>query len=268
MTFDAFITAERDGWDSRAAGYAQHTARATFQIIPAMLDALRLRPGDRLLETACGTGNLTAAADALDVQAEGSDYAPAMVAEAKRRFPGLTFTVADAENLPQEDNTFDAVACNMGLFHMGNPDQAIAEAARVLRPGGRFSFSQWTAPAQSELYGRLFKILTTHADMSRADPAPDAFALSEVGAASARLQAAGFGDVTHRVLPTSLIAKGNDFFEFFMAFGVRVPLIVAAQEADIQDLLRREINAAMASYRTSDGFEVPLPSLVYTGVKT
>mgnify|MGYP003661125506 FL=1 len=52
-----------------------------------------------------------------------------------------------------------------------------------------------------------------------------------------------------------------------MQFGVRVPLIVAAQEPDVQQRLRDRINAAMTPFQTPTGFEVPMPSLIYTGTK-
>ena len=98
-----------------------------------------------------------------------------MIDAARARFPGLAFDVGDAQALDQPDAGFDAVACNMGLFHMTDPARAMTEAARVLRPGGRFSFSQWAAPDASALYGTLFGILREEADLSRADPAPAVF---------------------------------------------------------------------------------------------
>lgn len=267
MTFDAFITAERDGWNTRAADYATHTALATLQIVPAMLDAVGLKPGMRLLDTACGPGHVAAAAAALEADAQGIDYASDMITAAQSRFPGLPVAVGDAEALSFTDATFDAVCCNMGLFHMGEPDQAMREAARVLRPGGKFAFSQWCAPAASPLYNHLFAVLSTEADLGRADPAPDAFALSDPEAATARMAAAGLTDIQTRTLNTTLIATGDDFFAFFMRFGVRVPLIVAAQDAEVQARIKTRINADMAPYRTATGFEVPMPSLLYTGTK-
>jgi ubiquinone/menaquinone biosynthesis C-methylase UbiE len=267
MTFDAFKKAERNGWHDRADAYAAHTARATLQIVPAMLDALCLRPGMHLLDVACGPGYVAGAAAALDANAEGVDYAPGMVKTAQQRFPSLNFQVADAEALPVKDATFDAVACNMGLFHMGDPPQAMREAARVLCKGGRFSFSQWTAPDDSTLYSLLFAALKAEADLSRADPAPDAYALSDPKAVTAMLEHSGFSDIKTQRLDTTLVAHGPDFFDFFMQFGVRVPLIVAAQEPDVRDRLRYRINADMAPFRTSSGFEVPMPSLLFTGTK-
>lgn len=267
MTFDAFTTAEKDGWHARADAYADHTALATVQIIPALLDALAICPGQRLLDVACGPGHVAGAAAAFDLHAEGIDYAPGMIAAAKARFPDLIFSEANAEDLPFDDASFDAVACNMGLFHMGDPAKAMAEAARVLKPGGTFAFSQWTAPADSELYARLFAALTDIADMSRADPAPNAYALSDTAQTYAAMQAAGLEAPTSRRLETKLIARGDDFFDFFMRFGVRVPLIVAAQDAEVQTKLRDRINADMAPYKTPTGFTVPMPSLVFAGTK-
>ena len=267
MTFDAFISAERQGWHDRANAYADHTALATLQIVPAMLDMLTIRPGQTLLDVACGPGHLAGAAAAVDLDAQGIDYAAGMVRAAQARFPALTFAEADAEALPFADNSFDAVACNMGLFHMGDPHKALREALRVLKPGGRFAFSQWTAPADSELYARLFAALTEIADMNRADPAPNAYALSDIDSTKGAMQEAGYANPEVRRLETRLIATGDDFFAFFMKFGVRVPLIVAAQEPDVQNRLRDRINADMAPYRTASGFEVPMPSLVYAGYK-
>lgn len=268
MTFDAFVTAERDGWHNRANAYGSHTARATLQIVPAMLDALRLRPGMHLLDVACGPGYVAGVAAALDVRSIGIDYAPGMVEAAKERFAHINFQVADAEALPFGDESFDAVACNMGLFHMGDPAQAMREANRCLRTGGRFAFSQWSAPADSTLYSIIFRAVSDIADLSRAVPAPDAYALSNPDHVSETLTNAGFSETETRRLDTTLIAEGDDFFEFFMTFGVRVPLIVAAQEPEVRTALHKRINADMAPFRTSSGFEVPMPSLLFTGTKS
>ncbi|MCX7558406.1 methyltransferase domain-containing protein [Sulfitobacter sp. F26204] len=267
MTFDAFISAERNGWHSRAEIYATHTAYATLQIVPAMLDALGLRPGMRMLDVACGPGYVAGAAAALEMDVQGIDYATGMIAAAQKRFPDLSFKVGDAEALPFADADFDAVACNMGLFHMADPLQAMREAGRVLRNGGRFSFSQWAAPGESTLYGLLFAALKETADLSRADPAPDAYVLSDVKVVQDMLSKAGFTDIKTTRLETVLIAHGADFFDFFMKFGVRVPLIVGAQNPDVQQRLRDRINADMAPFATNKGFEVPMPSLLYTGTK-
>jgi len=265
MSFDAFHNAERAGWHARADGYGQATGLATLQIVPAMLDSVSLRAGQRLLDLATGPGYVAGAAAALDVEATGIDFADAMIAVAKARYPRAAFQVADVQDVPFEDDVFDAVTCNIGLFHVTDPDRALAEAARVLRPGGVFAFSQWAAPSASELYAKLFEVLKAHADLSLADPAPDAYRLSDPAIVEEMMQSVGFTAVTTRELPTVLIATSDDFFDFFMRFGVRVPLIVAAQSASARSAIKDTMNAAMARYKTPTGFEVPMPSLLYSG---
>ena len=268
MSFDAFHLAERDGWHDRAGQYDDATALATLQIVPAMLDALHLRPRMDLLDLACGPGYVAGAAAAMLVHAQGVDFAPAMVKAAQARFPDLAFQEADIQALPYANASFDAAACNMGLFHVTDPALAMAEAARVLRPGGRFAFSQWTAPDDSELYSRLFAIMKAEADMSLADPAPDAYALSDPAKVQALLQTAGFSDISTRRLETVLIAPQDDFFDFFMRFGVRVPLIVRAQTKAVQQVIRERMNETMTSFKTGGGYVVHMPSLLFAGTRT
>ena len=267
MSFDSFRAAERDGWNDRAAGYTNHTWLATGQIAPTLIRAVHLRPTHRLLDMACGTGNVTAAADALGCEAVGVDFAPDMVRQAQNAFPNVTFEMADAQDLPYAPASFDAVICNMGLFHMTDPACAMAEPARVLKPRGRFAWSQWCAPADSLLYATLFGILAGSADMSLAEPAPDAFALSDADNVKNLMEDAGFESFACDRLETTLIAHGDDFFEFFLDFGVRVPLIVAAQSPQTRRIIRAQVNSAMAPWKTTNGFEVPMPSFVYSGVK-
>ncbi|MBD3666231.1 methyltransferase domain-containing protein [Sulfitobacter sp. TSTF-M16] len=267
MTFDAFHSAERQGWHDRAGRYDGATALATLQIVPALLDALHLRPGMRLIDLACGPGYVAGAAAALLINAEGIDFAPAMIETAQKRFPDLAFRIGDILDMPHDTASFDAAACNMGLFHVIDPAKAMSEAARVLRPGGRFAFSQWTAPSDSALYAGLFEVMKAEADMALADPAPDAYALSDPETVAAMMTTAGFTDISTRRLETVLIAPTVDFFDFFMSFGVRVPLIVGAQAPDVQDIIRDRMNAAMAPYETDTGYEVPMPSLLFAGTR-
>ncbi len=267
MSFEAFRESERAGWNARAGLYGEATAMATLQSIPMLLHMAQLAPGADLLDMGCGPGYLAGAAAALGARATGIDFAPEMVQAARARFPGLPFAEGDAEALGFADASFDIVASNIVLFHLSDPAIAAAEAARVLRPGGRFVFSQWLGPDQSDLYRALTSVLRDHADMSLAGAAPDAYALSDPATARMMLEQAGFTDVQSRVVHNILRAPDADFFDFFMRFGVRVPLIVEAQPAPVQAAIKNAMNAEMAPYLTTRGYDVPMPSIVYSGQK-
>jgi ubiquinone/menaquinone biosynthesis C-methylase UbiE len=118
---------------------------AIMRLKGAMLDALRLRAGSNVLELGCGTGD-----DARDIarlvgphgRVLGLDYSGAMIAEARRRHdraaPALEFAQGNANALELPNDSFDAVRVERMLMHLdGDPGGAIAEMARVTRPGGR-----------------------------------------------------------------------------------------------------------------------------------
>ena len=105
--------------------------------------ALALSPGDRVLDVASGRGTTALLLSAgYQVRADGVDYSPASVASAREAaaVAGLgdraVFTAGDAEQLPYPDGAFDAVICECALCTFPGPEQAAAEFARVLRPGG------------------------------------------------------------------------------------------------------------------------------------
>ncbi|WP_319826388.1 class I SAM-dependent methyltransferase [Thalassovita sp.] len=264
MDYTPFRESERNGWTVRAPGYADATARATLQTIPALLAHARLFPGARVLDAGCGPGYVAACASLLGASAEGVDFAQGMVDQARVQFPQLSFAKADIENLPFPDQAFDAVLSNIVLFHVTDPARTIAESFRVLKPGGRFVFSQWLGPDRSACYRLLFDVLGRHSDMSRADPAPDAYALSDADTVEQMLKAAGFRDFRSEIVENVLHAPGPSFFDFFMKFGVRVPLILDRQDDEVRNAIRRDIDTLAAAYLSGGTYRLPMPSIVFS----
>ena len=267
MTYDDFRSGELQGWDARADGYDTATALATVQAIPDLLAAVRLAPGQRLLDVCCGPGYAAGAAAALGTRVQGIDFAPAMVGAARARFPEISFNEGDAEQLAFPDASFDAVVCNIGLFHVTAPQRAMSEAFRVLHPGGRFAFSQWCAPEESSLYRMILGIVGRHADMSVASPAPDAFFLSKRDIAQRMLAEAGFADMAVREVPSILRAPADNFFDFFMRFGVRIPLILDRQTEAVRAKIRAEFDSEALAFLAGDEIRVPMPSIVVSAQK-
>ena len=107
---------------------------------------LRLATPARILETAAGTGALTRQLRNRLPFSEivATDVNEAMLAEATGRVRGRTsFQYADACDLPFDDASFDGVACQFGVMFFPDRRKGFAEAARVLRPEGRFAFNLW-----------------------------------------------------------------------------------------------------------------------------
>jgi len=119
-------------WDPSLYGRHGYVHR----LAAGLVDLLDPKPGERVLDVGCGTGELTKAIADRGAGTVGIDASPEMIAEAKRRFPGLEFAVADARTM-RFDAPFDAVFSNAALHWIRPPETAAARMYEALRPGGR-----------------------------------------------------------------------------------------------------------------------------------
>ena len=139
---------QRYGWDLAAAEYEALWQRQLAPAQNALLEAAALAPGERVLDVACGTGIVSAAAArAVGASGEvlGIDIAEQMVAAARQHaLPQAQFMRRDGEALDGiADASFDVALCALGLMYMPAPRRALREMARVLRPGGRVALAVW-----------------------------------------------------------------------------------------------------------------------------
>lgn len=138
-------TGDRVWSDSMPEAYERFLAPVLFEPFAADL-ARRVAAAApaSVLELAAGTGVLTRAlAEVTGAAVTATDLAPPMVEEGARRAPGATWRQADALSLPFDDDGFDAVACQFGVMFFPDRRAALAEAHRVVRPGGRLVLSTW-----------------------------------------------------------------------------------------------------------------------------
>jgi len=114
-------------------------SRVTRGHVDALLEVVAPEPHDRLLDVACGPGNVLSALGSRVRQAVGIDLTMAMLRQAQLRLAGASGSLVcgDAERLPFPDAVFTLVVTTWAIHHFANPGRVIAEAARVLRPGGR-----------------------------------------------------------------------------------------------------------------------------------
>ncbi len=127
-----------------------------------VVNAAWIKPGQKVLDVACGTG-VVARAAAERVKPGGSvtglDRNEGMLAVAARKAPWIEWRNGRAEALPFESDSFDAVVCQFGLTFFENPVLAIKEMARVLRPGGHLAVAVWALLEKSPGYARLADLL-------------------------------------------------------------------------------------------------------------
>lgn len=159
MSFDAerCKTLERAGYNLIAARYAESAAQRTA-LHAAILDAVRLAPGQRVLDLASGPGVLAAGAAARvgGGLVVACDLAEQALAEGQRRaradaLDDLLFAAADAERLTFADGSFHRLLCGLGLMFFPDPPRALAQMRRVLQPDGRVVFSLWGVEARVPL---------------------------------------------------------------------------------------------------------------------
>src|SRR5688500_9762655 len=155
-----------------AAGDYAAVAEQIDEVPPRdLLERVAIRPGEEVLDVATGTGNVALPAAAAGAQVIGLDITPELFDTARLRAAkkgvNVVWLEGDAEALPFDDESFDAVLSVFGVQFAPRHEVVAEELARVTRPGGRIGLVNWTP---SGLIGELFKI------MGRYLPAPPDYA--------------------------------------------------------------------------------------------
>ena len=174
-----------------------------------------VRPGDRVLDAACGTGDL-ALADrrAGAVTVTGVDFSQRMLEQARRKAPSLDWVEGDLLALPFGDGEFDAATVGFGVRNVADLEGALAELRRVLRPGGRLAILEITRPRG--LLRPFFALWFDRAVPALGRLLPGGTAYSYLPASVARfpgaeelaalMTRAGFARVEFRLLAGSIVA--------------------------------------------------------------
>lgn len=138
-------------WSAVADGWAELWGKFAEPAWTAVLDASGVGPGHRVLDVGCGSGDLLAHLDRLDLVTAGIDPAPGMVALARSRLPGSDIQLGGAEHLPWPNGTFDLVISVNALQFAEDTVEALAELVRVTRPGGAIAVANWAEGSLNDL---------------------------------------------------------------------------------------------------------------------
>ena len=186
-----------EGWGRRAAEFASLSEPANSREYVAMHHRLDISDGDRVLDLACGSGLALELAALRGASVAGIDASDRLIAVAQDRVPEGDVRVGDMHALPWDDHSFDVVTSFRGIW--GTTPDALAEARRVLVPGGRLGFTVWGHIKKSTGAWSLspFQLASQPKVRNQADMV----ALGRPGAGEELLARYGFEDVSRMTVP-------------------------------------------------------------------
>lgn len=259
-----FVELEHSRWQSVAAPYHDRFGPLTSQSIGPLLDAVGVVRGLRLLDVASGPGYVAAAASRLRALATGVDFSSAMVAQARRLHPGVEYREGDAQSLPFEARSFDAVVIAYGMLHFSEPDRALAEARRVLRPGGRIAFSVWAPPERAPGFRIILDAVKAHGDPDVTLPAgPPFFRFSDPDESARSLVAAGFArPQVVELAQTWQLPSPAALFEAMLESTARTGALLRAQPPAALARIRAATETAAAAHVHEGRVELAMPAVI------
>jgi len=263
--FDEF---EAAGWEATAAGFDRYWRDLTGRLAAPLLDAVSAGPGSRVLDVACGPGDVAGQADARGALATGLDIAEAMLVQARRHHPSVMFRQGDAHALPFPDGAFDAVVASLAVPHFGRAEHAVAEFRRVLVVGGRVALTTWDTPERARLVGVLVDAVREVGVVALpAIPAgPDFFRFADPAEFETLLTGAGFTGVEVRTLAfVHGIGSSDELWNGLLRGTVRSAALVRGQAPEVEQRIRAAFDRRLDAYRAGSGFEVPVSFLMAKG---
>jgi enediyne biosynthesis protein CalE5 len=268
----------RGMWAAVAPGWAEHAAYADArgaEVAETMLALTMLRPGERVLELACGPAGLGLAA-AERVRPDGevvlSDVVPEMTAIAAKRADALGLTNVttrdlDLEQIDEPDASYDVLLCREGLMFVPDPARSAGEIERVLRPGGRFAVAVWGPRERNPWLGVVFEAVSAQIGTPVPPPGvPGPFSLADPGELASLFSGAGLTDVAVQEKDVPMRAGSFDeWWERTCALAGPLAKMLESLSAEALLAIRARAQEAVRAYETPAGVELPGVTLLASG---
>lgn len=261
---------EYAGWQAAAPAYAATFAGATRPFAGPLLDAVSAGAGVSLLDVACGPGVVAAQAAQRGARAAGIDFSPEMIALAKAAGPSLDFLVADVEQLPFADDSFDAAVVNFGMHHFEQPVRALREIRRVLRRRGRLAYTKWVSQRDNPPYRAILDAVSRHGTLDVAMPAGQDASL-DIDGLNRMAREAGFALDVADVTPTEKIWRlpaGADLIEVFISATARMATLLRGQPPQAMREIRAQVADTVGRYARDGALEIPVRAYVVSATSS
>jgi SAM-dependent methyltransferase len=269
---EAFKAFEADGLSAQADTYGGLIGAITSRLAEALLDAAGVRSDWRVLDVATGPGYAAERAAERGARVVGIDLAAGMLELARQRLAGVELLRADAEQLPFDDASFDAVIGGFVINHLPDPQRALAEAARVLVSGGRVAFSVWDRPERMRVMGVVIEAIKA-AGVDRGDAVPrggpDPYRFSDGGEFRALLEGVGLAGVAVETVELTHRAAGaEELLRGILGSSVRTAALLRAQSAAARSRTMAALERTVEPHRGSGGaLELPVVAKLASGRK-
>jgi len=235
-------------WESGDFGKIAKSIESAAEEFMAQLS---LRRGERLLDAACGTGNLAVIASRAGCEVHGLDIATNLIAQARARARAegldISYTEGDAEAMPYGDASFDKVASMYGVMFAPQPERIVDELRRVTKPGGMIALATWTPTG---FIGEMFRVFKRHVSPPAGLPSP--LLWGDEAAVRDRLSD-GFERLrlTRRIARMCYPTDPAGTVEFFRQYYGPTNRAFASLTPDAQAALRADLEQLQAAHNVS-----------------
>jgi SAM-dependent methyltransferase len=218
---------------------------------------LELRPGMKVLDVACGTGNQSLPAARAGAQVTGVDIASNLLEQARQRAAGenlkIQFEEGDAEQLAYGDAQFDVVLSMFGAMFAPRPEVVARELQRVCRPGGLIAMANWTPDS---FVGKSFRVTGRHVPPPPGIPAPVLWGREEVVAE--RFGAGVALQMHKRVVLFDLLMSPEGAVDFFRQYFGPTQVAFSRLDVEGQKRMREELIALWTEHNSGDADHVKI----------